>query len=104
MIPTTMQGIISGLTALVFAFLSIRSFKERGFLLNNAYIFASEKKRKEMQKKPYYRQSAIIFCLLSVLFTVVSLAIFLKDTRIQLLAIPVAAATVIYAIVSSVRL
>ena len=45
-------------------FLGIRSFMERGFLLNNAYIYATKEERKTMDKKPYYRQSAVAFCLL----------------------------------------
>ena len=32
---------------------SIRSFLERGFLLNNEYLFASKEERKTMNKKPY---------------------------------------------------
>ena len=38
---------------------SIRSFLERGFLLNNAYLYASKEERKTMNKKPYYKQSAM---------------------------------------------
>lgn len=45
-------------------FLGIRSFMERGFLLNNAYIYATKEERKTMNKKKYYRQSAVVFCLL----------------------------------------
>ncbi len=33
-------------------FLGIRSFMERGFLLNNAYIYATKEERKTMDKKP----------------------------------------------------
>ena len=31
-------------------------FKEKGFLLNNAYLFASKEEREEMDKKSHYRQ------------------------------------------------
>ena len=40
-------------------FFAIRSFTERGFLLNNAYIYATKEERETMDKKPYYRQSAV---------------------------------------------
>ena len=59
-------------------FLGIRSFMERGFLLNNAYIYATKEERKTMDKKPYYRQSAVAFCLLSVIF--VSVYLFFSKT------------------------
>ena len=32
---------------------SYRSFKEKGFLLNNAYIYASKQERETMDKKPH---------------------------------------------------
>lgn len=46
--------------------LSFRSFREKGFLFNNAYIYASKQERERMNKKPYYRQSAVVFLLLGV--------------------------------------
>lgn len=85
------------------AFLSIRHFLERGHLLNNAWIFASEKERETMDKKPYYRQSAIVFCLLSILFLIIGLSLVLHSPRLCLLEIPVAVALIVYAIVSSVQ-
>ena len=45
--------------------LSIRSFLAKGFLFNNAYIYASKKERETMNKKPYYRQTAIVWEFLS---------------------------------------
>lgn len=80
----------------------IRSFMERGFLLNNAYIYATKEERKTMNKKPYYRQSAIVFCLLSVAFVMIGLSVLLRNSSIGLLVIPLAVAAIIYAVVSSV--
>ena len=37
----------------VLLFFGIRLFFERGFLLNNAYLYASKDERKTMNKKPY---------------------------------------------------
>lgn len=42
--------------------------KERGFLFNNAYIYASPKERESMNKKPYYRQSGVVFVFIGILF------------------------------------
>ena len=86
-----------------FGFLSVRHFRERGYLLNNAWIFASEKERETMDKKPHYRQSAIVFCLCAVLFGIIGLSIVLQNSKIVLLEIPVAVAAIVYAVVSSIR-
>ena len=97
-------------TILVFAaagvllFLGIRQFLGRGKPLNNAYLFATETERATMDQKPYYRQSAVVFCLLSLLFVIVGLSIVLRRYWIGLLEIPLAAAVVVYAIVSTVRI
>ena len=42
-------------------FLGVRQLLERGYLLNNAWIYATKKERESMNKKPYYRQSGIVF-------------------------------------------
>lgn len=88
----------------IMAILSFRSFKERGFLLNNAYIYASEEERKTMDKKPHYRQSAIVFCLISIVFIIIGLSIVSHNYRLELLEIPLVAGTIIYAVVSSVKI
>ena len=88
----------------ILAFLSVRSFLQRGFVLNNAYIYASKEERKAMDKKPYYRQTAIVFCLLSVDFILLGLSVVLHNDKIALLQIPVVAGAIIYAIVSSVMI
>ena len=89
--------------AAVLAVLSIRSFRNRGFLLNNAYIYASKEERQTMDKRPYYRQSGVVFLLLSVLFALIGLSVVLHDSRVNLLEIPVGLGAVVYAVVSSVK-
>ena len=84
--------------------LGIRSFMERGFLLNNAYIYATKEERKTMDKKPYYRQSAVAFCLLSAMFVIIGLSVLFQNDTIMLLVIPFAVAVVLYAVVSTVLL
>ena len=98
LIMTIVVFILAGVWLLV----GILSFFEKGFLLNNAYIYASKAERKAMDKKPYYRQTAIVFCIMSLMFIIIGLSVVLKNSTIALLDIPVAAAAIIYAIVSSV--
>ena len=83
-------------------FMSIRSFMEKGFLFNNAYIYASKQEREKMNKKPYYRQSAIVFLLLGLLFLIIALAVLLEANWLFYMGVAVVVITVIYAVVSSV--
>ena len=82
--------------------LSIRSFFEKGFLLNNAYLYASKEERKTMNKKPYYKQSAIVFCILSAVFIVMGISLILHNDQLFWFEIPLVAGVIIYAIVSTV--
>ena len=85
-------------------FFSIRSFQERGILLNNAYLYASKEERVTMNKKPYYKQSAIIFCILSALFFVIGLSILLQNEKLLLLEVPLIVSGILYAIISTVQI
>ena len=44
----------------------VLSLFNKGFLFNNAYIYANKKEREQMNKKPYYIQTGIVFILLSI--------------------------------------
>ena len=79
--------------------LSIRSFLERG-----SYIYASKEERDSMNKKPYYRQTAIVFCLLSLVFIIIGLSVLLRNSKIELFQIPVIASVIAYAVVSTKRI
>ena len=84
--------------------LSIRSFNNRGFLLNNAYIYASKEERDKMDKKPYYKQTAVVFLLLCFVFIIIGVSIILQNSKINLLEIPLIAGAIIYAILSTKRI
>ena len=86
----------------VFLLFSIRSVFERGFLLNNAYLYASKEERKTMNKKPYYKQSAVVFCILSAVFLVIGLSLLFQNDKIVLLEVPLIVGVIIYAIASTV--
>ena len=83
-------------------FMSVRSFMEKGFLFNNAYIYASKQEREKMNKKPHYRQSAIVFLLLGLIFLLNTIAVLLKVNWIFYIVVVVVIITLIYAIVSSI--
>ena len=95
--------VIFGLSGLLMV-LGIRHYMEKGFLLNNSYLYASKEQRETMNKKPYFRQSAIIFCILSAVFIIVGLSLVLQNDNILLFEIPVMFGAIIYAIVSSVQM
>ena len=91
------------ISALAFL-LSIRSFREKGFLLNNAYLYASRQERETMDKKPHYRQSAIVFLLLGCIFLLNGLQVLLKAPWIFYAVLVLMIVTLGYAIVSGIRL
>ena len=85
-------------------FMSVRSFMEKGFLFNNAYIYASKQEREKMNKKPYYRQSAMVFLLFGIVFLLLALAVLLEAYWIFFVSVAVVIITLIYAIVSSITI
>ena len=82
--------------------LAVLSFLGKGFLLNNAYIYASREEREHMDKKPYYRQSGIVFSLIGVVFALNGLQMLLKAEWIFYLVIAILVLTVVCAIFSSI--
>lgn len=100
-----MAGWIICLVLAAIAFtIGIRSFLGKGFLFNNAYLWASEQERKAMDKQPYYRQSAIVFCMLGIVFLALGLASILHASWLFFLAIVTTIAVVIYAVASSIAI
>ena len=83
-------------------FMSARSFMGKGFLFNNAYIYASKEEREKMNKKPHYHQSAIVFLLIGLIFLLNAIAVLLKVNWIFYIVAAVVIVTLIYAIVSSI--
>ncbi len=88
--------------ALGCAVLSVRSFLQKGFLFNNAYLYASKQERETMHKTPYYRQSGVVFLLIGVIFLCNGLALALHKDWLFGLAHITMAVTLVYAIASSV--
>ena len=79
--------------------MSYRSFREKGFLFNNAYIYASKQERETMDKKPHYRQRAIVFLLIGIIFLLNGVSVLLAAKWIFILVIVIAVIAIIYAII-----
>ena len=99
-----MEAIISVVLSVVSFIISICSVKEKGLLLNNAYLFASEAERRKMDKKPYYRQTAIVFCLLGILFLILTIETIKKMKWLHYIAFGIMMAVIVYAILSTIMI
>lgn len=96
-------AVICGIFALIALVISIRSFKNKGFLFNNAYIWATKQEREQMDKKPHYRQSAIAFALIAVIFICLGAEIVLNTGWLWIGVGASCIAVLVYAIASSIK-
>jgi len=94
--------IFLGIMSIACFVLSYLQFNEKGFLFNNAYIYASKQEREVMDKKPHYRQSGIVFLLLGIIFAINAVDVILKTGWLFYIVIVIAVIAIIYAIASSV--
>ena len=90
--------------ALFMFILSIRSFREKGFLLNNAYLYASKREREEMDKSPHYRQTAVVFLLIGFVFLFNGFAVLWSIDWMSYVVGAILIATLIYAVVSTLKI
>lgn len=84
--------------------ISVRSFKQKGFLFNNAYLYASKQERDTMDKSKHYRQSAIIFLLAGIVFLLSAAAELFGAEWLYYLVIGIVIPAIIYAVFSSIRI
>ncbi len=96
-------GIIFIILAIVCAVISLLQFLEKGFLFNNAYLWASKPERRRMEKKPYYRQSAIVFGLVAAAMLFLGLECILNTGVLMIFVGLFYVAALVYAIVSAIR-
>lgn len=98
------------LTVIVFIFaavsllFSVLQFMEKGPLLNNAWLYASKDERRKMNKKPYYRQSAIVLLFLFFVFISSGLNLITKRSVFLVIEFVLLAAVFIYAIASTIHI
>ncbi len=95
--------IIVLLLSIACAVISVFQFKEKGFLFNNAYIYASKQERETMDKKLHYRQSGIVFAILSSIFLCIAAECVLKIGWLWWVEGALCIAVLVYAIISSVK-
>ncbi len=95
--------IIVLLLSITCAVISVFQFKEKGFLFNNAYIYASKQERETMDKKPHYRQSGIVFAILSSIFLCIAAECVLEIGWLWWVEGALCIAVLVYAIISSVK-
>ena len=96
--------IVLGVLAIVCFVFSFFQFHAKGFLFHNAYIYASRQERETMDKKPYYKQSGIVFVLIGIIFLINAIDMILQTGWLFYLVIVVAIIAIVYAIVSSVTM
>ena len=96
-------SILIFIIAIIAFVISVRSYQEKGFLFNNAYLYASKEERETMDKKPHYRQSAIVFFMIGIIFLLNAINVFLKKDWVFYLVLLVSVITIFYAIVSSIK-
>ena len=97
-------AIILGLITIVCFVFSYLQFKGKGFLFNNAYIYASKQEREEMDKKPYYKQSGVIFFLIGLIFFVNTFDIIFQTGWLIYLVLSVVVVMLVYAVASSIMI
>ncbi len=96
--------IILAVIAIACFVISFFQFHEKGFLLNNAYLYASKQERETMNKKPHYRQSGIVFLIIGIIFAINAIEIIIKTGWLFYVMLAVAVVTIVYAVVSSVSI
>lgn len=88
--------------AIICFIVSYRQFRQKGFLFNNAYMYASLKDKESMNKKPYYRQSGFVFMFIGIIFVIDAIEIILKTNFLFYFVIGIMVIMMIYVIVSSI--
>ena len=98
-----MNGILLIVLSLASIILGVSQLCEKGTPLNNSYIFASEKERAAMDKKPLYKQTGVVLLIVGAGLLVTAVFWFaLKSIEAFYLLIPVFVLAVGYSIVSEV--
>ncbi len=98
------MSIICFILSIICMIISILQFKEKGIVFNNAYLYVSEEERNRMNKKPYYRQSAIVFAFLTCIMAVLGIYCLIQSDWILFTIEILLVVLILYVIVSTVRI
>lgn len=96
--------IVLSILALAFLIMGILQLFQKGFLLNNAYIYASKEERERMNKKPYYIQSGVVFISIALVFVVVILSVILNEIKLLFIEAGLVAFVIVYTIISIIKI
>ena len=96
-------GIVVLLLSMACAVISVFQFRRKGFLFNNAYLYAGKREKEKMNKAPHYLQSGVVVAFLSALFLCIAAECILKTSWLGWISSALTVGVLIYAIVSSVR-
>lgn len=96
--------IIIGMFSIISFIIAYLQFTERGYLFNNAYIWASKAEREKMNKKPYYRQSAVVFSIIGVIFLLLTVEAIVQSNWLNYIVFAISILLIAYAIASFVAI
>lgn len=82
--------------------ISIFQFAGKGFLLNNAYLYATKSEREQMNKRPYYLQSGVIIAMVGIVFVLLGIEVATQLSWMSYLVVIVVALLAVFTLVSSI--
>lgn len=103
MTETTFIIAIAAMAAFCYIF-GVLSLLEKGPLFNNAYLYATKEERQKINKKPYYRQTGIVFLGLGLIFTLGTIEVLLKMDWLFYPIIGITALLLFFAVSSTSRI
>ena len=95
-------GAVIFVIALLCMMTGMLQLRQKGPLINNAWIYANEEQRRTMDKKPHYIQSGIVFMLIGIQFLMLGLFCVTKLYGFMYAEFAVIGAVTVYAIISSI--
>lgn len=103
-----LAAIIFGVSAL-FTLAGVRQLREKGYLFNNAWIWASASQRKAMDESPdvksqYYRQSGTVLLTLAVGWMFIGLYVLLENSSMMIISTSCMTSAAVYAVASTSRI
>ena len=102
-------GCIMLVSSMVTFLISYFQFKEKGYLFNNEYFWASPEERRRMDenkesKKPHYRQSGFVFMFIGIFCLILAIYIFTDWIWMLVPFWLLVVVSVVYAVWSSIQM